>query len=121
MFEMTPEAEVLGESAALLSAVADPIRLFLIHQLVERDTACVCDLQTSPPIPDNLLSYHLKVLRDADLVTGRRRGRWVDYSLLPDALDRLESAIPTARLGVPRDFSNSSDARADDGDTEKSR
>lgn len=42
----------------------------------------------------NLLSYHLKVLREAGLVTASRRGRWVDYSLAADALDRLASAIP---------------------------
>ncbi|MEZ5154298.1 ArsR/SmtB family transcription factor [Rhodococcus zopfii] len=94
-FEMTSAGEALGESAALLGAVADPIRLGLIHQLAQRECACVCDLQTSPPIPDNLLSYHLKVLRDAELVTSKRRGRWVDYYLLPDALDRLRNTLPS--------------------------
>src|SRR5487761_2472552 len=68
------------EAAALLTAVADPIRLELLHLLVGR-TRCVCDLQPEPPIPGNLLSYHLKVLREAGLIEGTRRGRWIDYSL----------------------------------------
>ena len=50
----------------------------------------------------NLLSYHLKVLRESDLVTARRRGRWVDYSLAEGAGDRLLDALPlTPRGGAP--------------------
>ena len=41
----------------------------------------MCDLQEHVPIAANLLSYHLKVLREAGLVTTSRRGRWVDYAL----------------------------------------
>ena len=43
----------------------------------------------------NLLSYHLRVLREAGLVDAARRGRWVDYRLSETALRRLRSAIPT--------------------------
>ncbi len=99
-FEMTEYAELIGESAALLSAAADPVRLALLTQLAQSGPACVCDMQMSPPIPDNLLSYHLKVLRDANLVTSKRRGRWVDYSLVEDALDRLHRALPRPGLGI---------------------
>ncbi|HYO85675.1 MAG TPA: metalloregulator ArsR/SmtB family transcription factor [Dermatophilaceae bacterium] len=88
--------ELLAEHAGLLTAIADPVRLNLLHQLAERGTRCVCDLQTDPPIPANLLSYHLKVLRVAGLVTAARRGRWVDYALTPDALERLHRALPSA-------------------------
>jgi ArsR family transcriptional regulator len=80
-------------AAALLTAVADPIRLQLLHLLVGR-TRCVCDLQPEPAIPGNLLSYHLKVLREAGLIEGSRRGRWIDYSLTEGALERLHEALP---------------------------
>ena len=80
-------------AAALLTAVADPIRLQLLHLLVGR-TRCVCNLQPDPPIPGNLLSYHLKVLREAGLIEGTRRGRWIDYSLTEGALHRLHAALP---------------------------
>ncbi|HHU37699.1 MAG TPA: winged helix-turn-helix transcriptional regulator [Propionibacterium sp.] len=83
-------------AAALLAAAADPVRLQLLNQLAVR-TSCVCDLRVEPEIPGNLLSYHLKVLRDADLIAGTRRGRWVDYSLRPGALDRLHAALPPAQ------------------------
>lgn len=86
--------------AALLSAIADPIRLQLISQLNGR-TSCVCDLVTEPEIPGNLLSYHLKVLREAGLIEGTRRGRWIDYSLTDGALDRLAAALPTRPSQLP--------------------
>ena len=85
--------EPLVTGASLLSAVADPIRLQLLHVLVGR-TRCVCDLQPAPPIAGNLLSYHLKVLREAGLIEGTRRGRWIDYSLVDGALERLHAALP---------------------------
>ena len=84
-------------AAGLLAAVADPIRLQLLEQLAGQ-TLCVCDLQLEPPIPGNLLSYHLKVLREAGLIEGARRGRWIDYSLTPGALERLHAALPDPAL-----------------------
>ena len=81
-------AESWESQAALLAAVADPIRLQLLNLLVGRPR-CVCNLQPDPPIPTNLLSYHLKVLRKAGLIEGARRGRWIDYSLTEGALERL--------------------------------
>jgi len=91
----TVEATVGG--AALLAAVADPVRLQLLHLLVGR-TRCVCDLQPEPAIPANLLSYHLKVLREAGLIEGTRRGRWIDYALTDGALERLHAALPDPAL-----------------------
>ena len=77
----------------LLQAVADPVRWTVLARLAT-GTACVCELQEHFPIAANLLSYHLKVLREADLVTTARRGRWVDYSLAPDAMDQIRGALP---------------------------
>ena len=74
LLEVTAHAE-------LLAVIADPLRLTVIHRLAREGTRCVCDLQPEPPIPDNQLSYHLRVLRDAGLVTAARRGRWMDYTL----------------------------------------
>lgn len=84
-------------SVALLAVIADPIRWAVLRQL-QQGTACVCELQEARPIAPNLLSYHLRVLREAGLVTASQRGRWVDYSLAPDAHERLLSALPV-RVG----------------------
>lgn len=88
------ESNRVEVSTGLLSAVADPIRWQLIGQLSADDTRCVCQFRTEPEIPANLLSYHLKVLREAGLIAGTRRGRWIDYRLTDDALDRLHAALP---------------------------
>jgi ArsR family transcriptional regulator len=81
------------ESVSLLAAVSDPVRWTVLRHL-RSGQACVCDLQAEADVAPNLLSYHLKVLRDAGLVTTSRRGRWIDYSLAPDAWARLTAALP---------------------------
>jgi ArsR family transcriptional regulator, arsenate/arsenite/antimonite-responsive transcriptional repressor len=88
------------EALTLLSAAADPVRWSVLHRLAG-GTACVCDLQDHVAIAPNLLSYHLKVLREAGLVTTSRRGRWVDYSLAPGAQGRLVAALPLDDRGPP--------------------
>lgn len=79
----------------LLQAVADPVRWAVIEELGDT-TRCVCDLRERVPVPANLLSYHLKVLREAGLVTTSRRGRWIDYALADDAHERMLAALPAA-------------------------
>ena len=77
----------------LLQAVADPVRWAVLDRLAH-GTRCVCDLQEHVDVSNTLLSYHLRILREAGLVTTARRGRWVDYSLAPDATARLAQALP---------------------------
>ena len=78
------------------SALGDPIRLRILNELVDGQR-CVCELLEEIGVAANLLSYHLKVLRDAALVDASRRGRWVDYTLAPDGLAGLRAAIPAER------------------------
>ncbi len=96
---MSPQRRAATEAAALelLAAAADPVRWAVLDRLTD-GTQCVCDLQAHVPVASNLLSYHLKVLRDAGLVTTARRGRWIDYTLASDAAERLSAALPTAPL-----------------------
>jgi ArsR family transcriptional regulator len=83
----------------VLQAVADPIRWTVLATLAG-EPRCVCQLQERVPIAGNLLSYHLKVLREAGLVTTSRRGRWVDYALAPDAAERMRAALPDAAVAA---------------------
>ena len=77
----------------MLAVAADPVRWSVLRRLAA-GRACVCELQDHATVAPNLLSYHLKVLREAGLVTASRRGRWVDYELAPDASARLAEALP---------------------------
>jgi len=102
---MVAEPDVSGDRAAgslaVLHAVADPIRWAVLEQRATQGQ-CVGDLQEKIAVAPNLLSYHLKVLRDVGLVTTARRGRWIDYSLAVDAGEQMRAALPGA-TGGPAD------------------
>lgn len=89
------------DGPVLLGVVADPVRWRLLAALADRGTHCVCELQPIGGVAPNVLSYHLKVLREAGLVTAAKRGRWVDYTLTSDAHERITAALPTVSSGVP--------------------
>lgn len=84
------------DAAAGFAALADPIRLRVIELLTDGQR-CVCELLDHLDVAPNLLSYHLRVLREAGIVEGSRRGKWVDYRLSSDGLAALRRAIPEDR------------------------
>jgi ArsR family transcriptional regulator len=86
---MSVETAVAG-----FGALADPIRLEIVKRLSDGAEHCVCELLGESGVAANLLSYHLGVLRRVGLVATRRRGRWVDYRLVPEALTELRRAVP---------------------------
>jgi ArsR family transcriptional regulator len=79
--------------SATFGALSDPIRLSILDQL-GGEQQCVCDLQEALDIAPNLLSYHLRILREAGLVESTRRGRWVDYRLSGNAAAVVAAALP---------------------------
>jgi ArsR family transcriptional regulator len=98
---VTPAAQVhRAQAVTLFTAAADPNRLALLRALTAGPT-CVCHLQEQVRLPSNRLSYHLKVLREAGLIEGTKRGLWIDYALVPGALDRLRAAVPTQAADPP--------------------
>lgn len=87
------EATSLESRAGVFGALSDPIRLSILDHL-SSDQRCVCELQGALDIAPNLLSYHLRILREAGLVEATRRGRWVDYRLADDAVAMVTAALP---------------------------
>ena len=102
-----PPAEVARENfeseAALLKAVADPYRLTILATLAgASDDVCVCDFTEALPLNQPTVSHHLRILREAGLVTSERRGTWVYYRLAGDAQSRLARTLTTIfRQKVP--------------------
>src|SRR5690348_5890965 len=81
-------------AAALFSALSEPHRLAILATLARaRNEVCVCDFTDGLPLNQPAVSHHLRVLRDAGLVSSRRHGTWVYYSLARDARARLSSAL----------------------------
>ena len=73
---------------AVFHALSDQTRLAIVKRLAGGER-CVCDLQDLLDAAQSRLSYHLKTLKDAGLISDRRDGRWVHYSLVPGALDAV--------------------------------
>ena len=86
------ESTVLEATATAFSALGDPHRLRIVDAL-RQGTLCVCELQARIRIAPNLLSYHLRVLRDAGLCEATRRGRWIDYRLVDGRLEDIQRII----------------------------
>jgi DNA-binding transcriptional ArsR family regulator len=80
-------------AGAQAKALADPTRLTIAHALSQTDEACVCDLAWVMERADNLISHHLRVLRQAGLVESRRRGKMVLYALTGRGQDLLLAAL----------------------------
>jgi ArsR family transcriptional regulator len=85
-----------------LRALADPVRLSIVREL-RGGTRCACELAEVADVSPPLLSHHLKVLRTAGLISGARRGRWIDYTLDDGALHALLGWIetPAPRRSAP--------------------
>jgi ArsR family transcriptional regulator, arsenate/arsenite/antimonite-responsive transcriptional repressor len=95
--------ENFGLQAVLLKAIADPYRLTMLATLAAAtDEVCVCDFTDALPLNQPTVSHHLRVLREAELVTSERRGTWVYYRIAADARDRLSDVLTTIfRQKVP--------------------
>lgn len=94
------DAEKAGAMAPVLGALADPVRLRIVSMLLDTPdgSACGCDLEEPIGLSQPTISHHLKVLREAGLVVGERRGRWVYYSVVPAALDEIADALSPKRV-----------------------
>jgi ArsR family transcriptional regulator len=92
-----------ARAAELFHALSDEIRVNVVLLLMDGER-CVCDLMADLELAQSRLSWHLKTLSDAGIITGRREGRWNYYSLNAGALTEaggiLSSLKPSRRLAV---------------------
>jgi ArsR family transcriptional regulator, arsenate/arsenite/antimonite-responsive transcriptional repressor len=87
-------------TATLFRALADPGRVRIVNMLATSPGAvCVCDFVAPLGLAQPTVSHHLKILREAGLVTREQRGRWAYYALDTDALRRLREVMDLE--GVP--------------------
>ncbi|MFX0573820.1 metalloregulator ArsR/SmtB family transcription factor [Nocardia nepalensis] len=90
--------EAAVELAAAFKALADPVRLRLLSLIASRpgEEVCVCELTPQFELSQPTISHHLKVLREAGVIDSQRRGTWVFYWAIPQALQRLSDTLVTA-------------------------
>ncbi len=84
-------AVAAADIAVKLKALADPVRLQLFSAIASHagGEACVCDISPGVDVSQPTVSHHLKVLRDAGLLTSERRASWVYYAVVPETLAGL--------------------------------
>lgn len=78
--------------APLLKVLGEPVRWRIAERLAAEEL-CVCHLVDDLDLAQPLVSHHLKVLRDAGLVTSERWKQWTYYRLVPDAISALTPAL----------------------------
>ncbi len=86
----------LTQAAHWFHALSDGTRLQVI-ELLTGGERCACEIQDAVGAAQSRLSFHLKVLREAGLVSDRRQGRWVYYSLRPDVLTEMAAFLEDRR------------------------
>jgi ArsR family transcriptional regulator, arsenate/arsenite/antimonite-responsive transcriptional repressor len=84
-----------ADLAPLFRALGDPVRLRLLSLIAchEGGEACVCELTGAFELSAPTISHHLKVLREAGLITSERRGTWIYYRAQPAALARVSGVL----------------------------
>lgn len=83
-------------------ALGDPIRLRLLSLIAARGSGevCVCELTDAFDVTGPTISHHLKVLREAGLIDGDRRGTWVYYRIVPAALGALSRLLDASTVTI---------------------
>lgn len=89
-----PRYPGLDEGARLFKALADETRLAILNQLREQGEVCACHFLACCELAQPTVSHHLKVLREAGLVSAEKRGLWVYYTLNRDRLETLRAWLP---------------------------
>lgn len=88
-------ADKANQLSRTLKALADPMRLRLLSHIGARgcSAVCACDLTTELGITQPTVSYHMKKLVDAGLITREQRGKWAHYSVVPEAFAQLRGFL----------------------------
>jgi ArsR family transcriptional regulator, arsenate/arsenite/antimonite-responsive transcriptional repressor len=81
------------DAAARLKALGHPVRLGIARRLADEPETCACDFAEVFGVSQPTISQHLRVLREAGLVTTRRRGTQICYSLEPGAIRALSELL----------------------------
>ena len=90
-----PRRTTLDPDVRLLAALADPTRLAIVRELAGGSETCACDFRSCCDVGQPTVSHHLRVLREAGIVTSERRGQWIYYRLTPEVSTRLAELART--------------------------
>jgi ArsR family transcriptional regulator len=92
----------VAADATRLKALGHPVRLGIAMALARKPGTCACDFAEMFDVSQPTVSEHLRVLREAGLVTTRRRGTQIFYSLDPAVVRKIESMLRALRPRLAR-------------------
>jgi ArsR family transcriptional regulator len=82
-----------AELARVLGALADPVRLRLLSLVAAQSEVCSCDLEAPLGRSQPTISHHTRVLSEAGLLVGEKRGRWMWWRVEPTRLASVRAAL----------------------------
>ena len=91
------------DDVKILQAIAEPTRLAIVRQLASTGEVCACDFTECSGVSQPTVSHHLKVLREAGVVSCERRGTWIYYRLEPKAAARISALGHLLAAGAERE------------------
>ena len=91
----------IPEDVELLRALAHPVRWGILRRLAAEPGICACDFTEFFDVSQPTISAHLKVLRESGLVTTKRNGTTICYSIAPGPLARLGALITEIAATAP--------------------
>jgi ArsR family transcriptional regulator len=92
------EPEQADDLAHAYAALSDPVRLRLLSLIAGAGEVCACNLLDDLGKSQPTVSHHTKVLADAGIIVGEKRGRWVWWSIVPERLVALREALAPLRV-----------------------
>jgi ArsR family transcriptional regulator len=81
------------ELAQVFAALGDPVRLRLLSIVAAAGEVCSCNLEGPLAKSQPTVSHHTRVLAEAGLIEGEKRGRWTWWHLVPARVERLRSIL----------------------------
>ncbi len=81
------------EVAGVFAALSDPVRLRLLSIVAAEGEVCSCNLELPLGKSQPTVSHHTRVLAEAGLIEGEKRGRWMWWHLVPEQVDRLRRVL----------------------------
>jgi ArsR family transcriptional regulator len=85
----------IEETVKILKALAHPTRLEILMQLKDKESACVCTIYEALNLEQSNISQHLRILKNSGILSSRKEGQWVHYSVTHEEIFSILKSIDT--------------------------
>jgi len=86
------------ETARILAALSDPVRLRMLSLIASQDEVCSCALEGPLVKSQPTISHHTRILSQAGLIEGEKRGHWTWWHVVPEQLNQVARILTVGSL-----------------------